>query len=178
MAEVRPLPAHPEPAPRAARVGDAGEAGEAGEADEGVSDVLGAILLVGLTVAMTVVLAILLFTYNGPEPVPRADLAVTVLPGERGWGTGDENVTVRHVGGMALSDATRIAIRVGANLTEMTGPTLGDPFGDGALSIGESWSKRMTIRANDLVTINVVGDNGSAGTLLASVTIVPAGVAP
>lgn len=146
--------------------------------DAAVSDVLGSILLVGLTVGMTVVLAVLLFTYDGPQAEPRARLAIAVLPGDGGWGTGDEVVRVQHVGGMALSDGTHVALRIGTAFTDVSGPALGAAFADGRLTIGETWQGTWTIGANDLVTVNVIADNGGAGALLASMTVVPAQVAP
>lgn len=145
--------------------------------DAAVSDVVGSILLVGMTVGMTVVLALLLMTFDGPEPTPHTRLAVSVSPGAGGWGTGDEEVRVRHIGGDALGDETRVLLRIGTSTADLEGAALGGAFSDGELAIGETWTRTSTIRATDLVGVDVVAGAGLSR-LVSSVALVPGGVAP
>lgn len=141
---------------------------------EAVSDVIGSILLVGLTVGMTVVLALLLLTYQGPKPAPQAHLAITVRPGSSGWGTGDESVVVRHLGGDAVGKGTHILLTVGSTRTDLSGAALGSAFADGKLTVGESWTRTMSIAGTDAVAVTVVG-GGESPLILASASLVPLG---
>ena len=143
--------------------------------DEAISDVVGSILLVGLTVGMTVVLAILLMAYDGPSAPPKADLAVTLSPGAGGWGTGDEEVRVRHLGGPAVPSSSHVLLAVGPASSDLTGGALGGAFADGRLSIGETWRRTGRIGATDLVSVQVTVDAGGASVLLASLSLVPGG---
>lgn len=140
-----------------------------------VADVLGAILLVGLTVGMTVVLALLLMTYQGPQQVPHARLSITASPGTDGaWDTDDDTIRVEHLGGDTLAEGTRVLIRVGSVTTDLSGAALGDAFSDGRLVVGETWSHSMRIPPG-LIGVDVVG-HGEASTILASAALVAAPV--
>ena len=143
-----------------------------------VTDVVGAVLMVGMTVGMTVVLSLLLVTYKGPSPSPHSAVAVTVLPGANGWGSGDETVRIRHLGGDPLTRSTHVIVRIGSTTTDLTGAALGAPFTDGRFTTGETWSRAWTIQATDLVHVDVVGAGGQGGTLLATTSIVPGTGAP
>jgi len=145
--------------------------------DAAVSDVLGSVLLVGMTVGMAVVLSFLLLTYKGPQPAPHSSLAVTVVPGAGGWGSGDEQVRIRDLGGDPLRGPVHVVIHVGSATTDLTGAALGGAFADGKLTIGESWSRTMAIGATDLVRVDVVAGSGSGTALLASLTEVPGAAA-
>lgn len=145
------------------------------DSTEALTDVVGSILLVGLTVAMTVVLAVLLLAYDGPAAAPQADLAVTLSPGAGGWGTGDEEVRVRHLGGPALPDSSRVRLAVGAATADLSGPALGGAFADGRLAIGETWRHTARIAASDLVSVQVSADGGGTDVLLASLSLVAGG---
>lgn len=150
------------------------------DSDEAVSDVVGAILLVGITVGMTVVLAVLLTVYDGPEAVPQADLAVSVVPGADGsWDTGDEQVRIRHLGGQPLKQTTVVSVDIDGATTRLTGPALASRWSDGRLTIGETWSwtpaAPASIAADDLVSVQVTGLGGGNSALLAALTVVPGG---
>src|ERR1043165_3341561 len=86
--------------------------------DDGVADVLGAVLLVGMTVGMTVVLSLLLVTFKGPQATPHSSLAITVVPGANGWGTGDEQVRIRHLGGDPIKGPVHVVLQVGSTVTD------------------------------------------------------------
>ena len=147
----------------------------AGAQDEAVSDVVGSILMVGITVGMTVVLALLLMTYDGPSAVSEANLALAVRPGAGGWGTGDETIVVRHLGGDAVSSSAHILVSIGTTHADLTGPALGPAFADSRLVIGETWTRTATIRATDLVAVNIVASETGTSHLLATFTTLPGG---
>ncbi|MFO1533504.1 MAG: type IV pilin N-terminal domain-containing protein [Thermoplasmatota archaeon] len=139
-----------------------------------MSDVLGSILLVAITVLMAGAFALLLFSFKGPEPSPIAAVAVTLNPGAGGWGTGDESLRLTHNGGEALqaSDVT-IAYSVNGVATTLTGASqLGGAFSDGELTVGETWSRTTLLAATDVVAMNVV-NKGAETTLMAKATLVP-----
>jgi FlaG/FlaF family flagellin (archaellin) len=147
--------------------------------DGAVADVVGSLLMVGMTVGMTVVLAVLLLAYDGPQPEPHVRLSVTVTPGDdNGWGTGDEQVRVSHLGGDALATSAHVIVSVAGAETDFTGAALGDPFTDGKLTVGESWTRPWTIRSTDPVTVHVVGDAGGPSQLLATLVFVASGAGP
>lgn len=147
----------------------------ADSADEALTDVVGSILLVGLTVVMTVVLAGLLLVYDGPEAPPQADLAVTLSPGVGGWGTGDEEVRIRHLGGPAVPASSHVLLDNGTASWDLTGAALGGAFADGELAIGETWRRTARIHASALVSVQVSASTGSSSVLLASLSLVPGG---
>ena len=144
--------------------------------DGAVADVLGAILLVGLTVGMTVVLGGLLMTYDGPRATPHARLSITASPGAGGWDTNDETIRVQHLGGDPLEAGTRVLIRInGVVVTDLSGAALGDTFADGRLVVGETWTHTPTngITLGELIGVDVVGQ-GEGTAILASVALVAA----
>lgn len=142
----------------------------------GVSDVVGNILLVGITVAVAAGLAFLLFSFDGPDSVPQANLDVSVQPGTGSWGTGDETIVVRHGGGDPL-DVAELSVRYSINngaTTTLTGSGLG--ISDGKLSIGDVWrSAPLTLQAADSVHINVVSTAAVSSALVAT-DLIPAQV--
>jgi FlaG/FlaF family flagellin (archaellin) len=146
--------------------------------DEAVSDVVGSILLVGITVGMTVVLALLLFAYDGPEPETRAHLAISVLPGLDGaWGTKDEQVVVRHLGGDPIRSSAHVLTSIGGVRSDLSGAALGPASADGRLVVGEMWTQGAWIKDTDVVIVEVVDAGGELSRLLASATMMAGGVA-
>src|SRR5688572_371431 len=67
-----------------------------------VSDVLGSLLLVGITVVSAFGFGLLLLSFEGPSDTLHADLELRTDPGTNGWGSGDETVQVVHLGGEDL----------------------------------------------------------------------------
>lgn len=147
-----------------------------GSSDEGVSDVLGNILLVGITVAMAASLGFILLSFDGPADVPQTSLDVTVSPGDSQWGTGDESIVVRNNGGDPL-DQDEITVLYSINNgppVSVEGSALAFPAG--LLAIGQAWtSSALTLAATDTVQVNVV-HRGDASSALASVNVIPAQV--
>lgn len=147
-----------------------------GRDERAVSDVVGSILMVGITVLVATVMGALLFAFDGPQPTPRVNLATTVNPGNANWGNGDEQIRVQNIGGQQLDAATTtISYKINDGpVIDVTGAALGFPAG--RLSIGQTWIRTLNLAANDTVFINVVSKAGGS-TLLATATLIPGEVA-
>ena len=148
----------------------------AGPADAGVSDVLGSVLLVGITVLMAVGLGALILAFDGPPRLPRAEVATVVDPGAGGWGTGDETVRLVHRGGDPLDAAqTTVIVQVGSTVTRLHGASqLASVFGDGKLTIGETWQYPAAIAQGQSVQVRLLNSQGDNVVLLANSAIVAA----
>lgn len=109
-----------------------------GGGDDGVSDVVGSILLVAITVVMAAAFAFLLFQFKGPPDQLHARLGVVIGPGnDLTWNTGDETITLTHNGGEPL-----VASQVKLTYTVGTGTrrTVTAPgFPGGTLTVGETY---------------------------------------
>jgi hypothetical protein len=148
--------------------------------DAAVSDVVGSILLAAITVGMSTILGILLFTFAGPTPTLQAELVVRIDPGSVGWGSGDERIEVLHRGGdPVLAENARISVRVGGTTTTYCeqGPpactaSLGSTFADGKLTIGETWFRTLNIPSGASVQVDAIVDNPATTQLLSTERLV------
>jgi hypothetical protein len=127
--------------------------------DEGVSEVIGAILLVSLAVLGVAIVAVALFSQPAPSEIPQ----VSVVAGATA-----ENTTfvLLHEGGDALSQGNyRIYVDTGSGLVDRTENfTLA---GDDVWSIGENLTYAGSdIAQIDRVVVSVV-DSGGGETLIA-----------
>lgn len=109
-----------------------------------VSDVVGSILLVGITVASAVGLGLLLLSFDGPRDRLHVDVEMRTTPGADGeWETGDERMELMHLGGEPLAKGvTTIEYTADGTRYSYSGNALGSFFdddGDGLLTIGEAW---------------------------------------
>ncbi len=112
---------------------------------DAVADVLGTILLVSVTVATAAGLAMLVSGIDPPIDDRPSVLSVELDPGNSGWGTGDEVISVMHRGGKALEDhQVSLQLRIGSVSTTVA-PASGAPFEDGVFVAGESWNITQTI---------------------------------
>lgn len=140
----------------------------------GVSDVLGSILLVGITVVTAGAFGAILLSFEGPVERPETNLTLSITPGTGSWGTGDERIVIRHLGGDELRAnelVVRYAINGGATQT-VTGAALG--LTNGKLVIGQAWmSPALTLQSVDNVALTVV-HSGNANFVLAAATVIPA----
>lgn len=163
-------------ASRRAEAGAARPQWRFGEDTRSVSDVLGSVLLVGITVVMAAAFGLLLLSYDGPARLTRAEVAASVDPGLGGWGTGDETIRLTHRGGDPLAAArTVVLIGQGGATTSLTGTTqLASVFADGRLSIGEVWQRAATIQQGQTVAVRVVSTDGDASILLSEAALVAA----
>lgn len=135
-----------------------------------VSDVLGSILLVGITVVMASAFGAILLSYDGPSDVQHTQLAVTIGPGANGlWGTNEAELRILHLGGEALREGqtTVTYTPVGGVATS---PTI-DFGADNQLTIGEAWTQSLTAQPADAVPVHIVVDLGQSKALLASTTV-------
>lgn len=142
--------------------------------DEAVSDVVGAVLLTAMLVAVSAVIALDLADRE-PDLVTRVRLDVQLLPGADGWGTGDERLLVTHRGGHPISmEGLQFRITVGQT-TQDEGPPANIAL-DGTWRSGEhAWFTR-TIQASDHVALQVLGTHESELSVL-TLDIVREGVA-
>lgn len=125
--------------------------------ERGVSDVVGSILMVAITVVVMAGLALLILSIDGPADEDRADLSLLASPGAGGWGTGDELLTVTHQGGETLhSSDVEIVTIVNGVVTRIPASSLAGPWADGSLTIGESWTQTMMILADDRLEVQVL----------------------
>lgn len=112
-----------------------------------VSDVIGAMLMVGMTVMAAVGFAVVLFAFEGPANQLHVDIELRTTPGADGsWDTGDERMELVHLGGEPLEqDRTTLSYTADGVSRSYTGTALGysgSAFaddGDGRMTIGEAW---------------------------------------
>lgn len=153
--------------------------GEVRRDDHAVSEVVGTILLVAITIILAGGFALLLGAFGGPTARPHVDIDVTINEGSGAWGTGDEQVALVHEGGEALeADEIRVVIRVGSTEFEYSGDTLGGAFSDGSLSIGERWTVELNIPTGTPVQVNVVSNVRGGSTLTTAAELRSPGEAP
>lgn len=141
-----------------------------------VTDVLGSILLVGITVVAAAGLGLLILSFDGPEAMARTELATVVDPGAGGWGTGDESIRLLHRGGDPLrAQDTTVVLRIGSVQTTLAGTAqLASVFADGRLTIGELWQRTATIQQGEAVSVRLVHHAGAASSLLANAAVIAA----
>ncbi len=146
--------------------------------DDAVSDVIGSILLVAVTVGMMVALGSLILNIEGPVDPLRADLQLSVLRGPGAWGDGDEVLRLRHLGGEEVTNiGTVVRLAINGTVTEYKDAALDGSFADG-LTIGETWSVVTTIPLLAQVDVDII--NADLKTLVATTSFVatPGQVAP
>lgn len=141
-----------------------------------VSDVLGSVILVGITVISAVGFGILLLSFDGPQDQLHADLELRTDPGIGGWATGDESVQVVHLGGEDVP-ADGVTVRLTVGVTDycfgraVGCSALSSTWADGALSIGETWDAPTTpplTLASDTGVNVLVAYTGALSQVLAS----------
>lgn len=143
-----------------------------------MSDVIGSILLVAVTVGMMAALASSILSIEGPIDHVRADIQVSVLRGPGDWGDGDELLRLRHLGGEELTNAdTIVRMAINGSVTEYKGAALDGAFADG-LTIGETWFLTTTVPLLAEVDVDII--NPALKSLVATTSLVanPGQVAP
>ncbi len=136
--------------------------------ERGLSDIVGSLLLVGITVLTVGGLSFAVLKMPAPTPDVAVDLALRLDPGDDlAWGTGDEQVILRHRGGEDLvQDTTRIQVTIDGAMTPYSGAALG--FSGGRLSIGERWTTTHLLAVDADVDVDIVVDQAGASVALAS----------
>lgn len=150
--------------------------------DGAVSEVVGSILMVGLTVAVAAGLFTVVYgAIPSEEGALRATLSGSIDRGAGDWGSGDETVTVAHGGGQALP-ASHLAIAVGVSGNETRYVEGGanplvhagqEAFSatDRNLTIGETWTS-SDLEIGPATRVAVTVTDTSAGQVIWSGTFV------
>ncbi len=140
--------------------------------DTAVSDVVGSVLLVSITVlTMGGFSAVVLSVPPPPEPVTTR-LHVDAIAGpDLLWGSGDEVLRVHHLGGAPLIESeTEFVLRMSGTETRYTSNQLNFP--DGFLRIGDTWEVTAALVAKSEIEFLVV-QHGSHNRVLSHATLSP-----
>lgn len=140
-----------------------------------MSEVVGTLLILAITVALFAVIIVWVTSFSGPPTGIRLDLDAKLVPQYDAVGNpSGMNITVIHRGGEALQDIpTRVYVtleRNGAFSTEISrlrgsirwGPNTGDPYGlidgtDSTWNINERWSiTNKTLLPTDRILVSVI----------------------
>ncbi|HEV8359539.1 MAG TPA: type IV pilin [Candidatus Thermoplasmatota archaeon] len=129
--------------------------------DAAAADIIGSILVVGITTAIMGGIALMIVSLPGPTPRQHSDLALTLDRGGSAWGSGNERVLLSHLGGDPFeTGSTVITVAVNGALTTYEGGSLGGPFSDGVFKIQEEWSATQSIAASAVVEVSISGPGG------------------
>lgn len=124
--------------------------------DAAASEVIGSILTAALTIGMAVTLgqfAVDLLPAEKP-PAPTS-LQAAVNPGEGGWGTGDETLSLSHTGGAPLpQNDTTIRVRQGALEHDFSHENISFP--EGHLALGDRWNTTLSVPANTTLEVSIM----------------------
>lgn len=126
--------------------------------NEGVSEIIGTILLVGITVTIAAVFGLVILNQDGPGEHQYSQVSYSLHTGPDGlWDTGDEFVQIRHVGGEPFeSSDTRILLMFESDTIEVTGAALTGGFSDGTFSIGETWTYTVQAAADETLEVRTI----------------------
>lgn len=112
-----------------------------GSQESGVAEVLGSVLLVGVTVAFGGILSFVVMDSMRPAPRVHVELQTELSSGDGTWANGNERVLVHHLGGDALqAGGLRFVLDVAGVTVTVEGPDVAAAFPDGSFSLGESWA--------------------------------------
>lgn len=125
---------------------------------DGVSDVIGTVLLVGITVTVAAVFGFVILNQDGPDNTQHAQIAFSLNAGPDGsWSTGDEYIQLRHRGGEPFyAYETTIRVTIGNATTSTTGASLTGGFADGDLTIGETWTYTVTAAIDEVIEVKTI----------------------
>lgn len=143
-----------------------------GDDEVGVSDVLGAVLLVGITVVMAAAFGAVLLSYDGPSDTQHTQLFVSVGPGADGdWGASDAELRIRHVGGEPLYQGA-----VTVTYSDLGGShTVTPTFTGGRFDIGDSWTQVISASPGTNIEVSVVVQAGSSAAVISSGNVAAGG---
>jgi hypothetical protein len=137
-----------------------------------ISDVLGSLLMVGITVISAVGFGIVLLAFDGPPDQLHVDVELRTTPGADGlWETGDERMELVHMGGEPLDqDSTTLRYTADSVAHTYSGATLGyvgsafEDDGNGLMTIGEAWQSPAAVADY----LNVAQDEGVTAFLVSA----------
>ncbi len=137
-----------------------------------VSDVLGSVLLVGITVASFAGLSLLVANIPPPPDNIHAELAISVKAGpDLSWATGDEMVVMRHLYGESIPEAgSWVNINVNGVTTRIEGSSLA--FSGDTFDIGEIWAHQLVLSFNDKISVNVAVSRGTGTHIMTSTSAI------
>ncbi len=137
-----------------------------------MSDVVGSILLVAITVSSFIGLGLLIASLPGPPDQLHASLKTEVHPGpDQLWGTGDEQIRIRHMFGESIDEfGSSVIITQNGVAKRISDVDLA--FTDGFLDLGETWSYQQPMNFNDQITISFAVPHGGGSRLLSSISVV------
>ncbi len=132
--------------------------------DRAVADVVGSILLVGITVASAGALSLLVLSIDGPSGTIHVSLDAKIGPGDdNDWGVDDAELRVRHLGGEPLrAEDTLIRLRYPDGAVVSIVPD----FNAGVLLIGQQWTKAISAEEGENIALQIIGHSGSRSQLL------------
>jgi hypothetical protein len=137
-----------------------------------VSDIIGSVLLIGITVIAATAFGLLLFSFKGPADTQHTQLAISVGPGADGdWGAGDAELRILHAGGEPLLQGATTVTYVESGGTAQT---VSPVFPGGSLTLGQNWTKAITALPGDTIPVRVAVSGDNIRLLLAN-SIVRAG---
>jgi FlaG/FlaF family flagellin (archaellin) len=141
--------------------------------NSGASEVLGTVLLIGITVALMGSLTLLVLNVRPPTDILHADLSMSANRGLDGaWGTSDELITIQHLGGEAIkANQLTITIDKDGTIIALGGASLAQGFADGEFTIGEVWHLETLINENSEINMQLVVTGGSSSQLVAAQVI-------
>ena len=140
--------------------------------ERSVSDVLGAILLVGITVVMAAAFGAVLLAYDGPSDQQHTQLGVVVGPGADGdWGPNDAELKITHLGGEPLLQAGVRIIYVDTAGTQTVSPT----FTGGVLKVGQAWTHTISATPGATVAVTVVATVSGGSAVISSGSVAAGG---
>jgi Archaeal Type IV pilin, N-terminal len=157
------------------------------EDESGVSEVIGTILILGMTVVLFATIIVWVTNIPTPPAQTRLDMESTMTPVLDGFGAEiGVNITIRHLGGEGLGpQLTRVYVqsqrgtllpKTDRVLLHPWNGLLGTPSGllDGGNSVweaGERWAyKNFTLRSTDSISVTIVDLAKSAVVWTASIT--------
>jgi len=140
-----------------------------------VSDVVGSILLVAITVLMMVGLSVVVLSMDGPARSPQALLVPSAHPGpDNDWGTADDYLLLSHKGGEHVPrEGTTIIVQVDATTSRYEPSALDGGFADGRLTIGETWTRTGALGLGARIGFDVAYEGQASSLVASSVLRVP-----
>jgi hypothetical protein len=157
------------------RRGASRPSGHRGEA--AVSDILGSIMLIGITVVAAAGFGLLILNFRGPTDTQHTQLSITVGPGADGvWaGANGAELRIRHLGGEPLQQAgAKVVYQESGQAPTSVTPT----FAGGQLTVGQSWTRAITALPGDAIPVQVVARSKDLTLLLATSTITAGSTVP
>jgi FlaG/FlaF family flagellin (archaellin) len=118
---------------------------------DGVSEVMGQVLLIGLVVIFFSFIGVFVFSYNSPDDIPHADLQVWM-------DETSDTVYLKHRGGEALSgNEIKVVVMVNGTRNEFSPENVSAKLGvDGVWEIGDVIEIGIPIENGDTVNLFLI----------------------